>query len=214
MRSSFAPSVVALLCACVGSCGGGTSGGGGSTSQPSSGAAATASTRATTESSATPPGSYLKDDGDDDRDDKNRHVTAAESDDAPYLASFGKRSSQADRQAVVALVKRYYAAVAGGDGARACSQLHSSLVSGLVEDQGQSVQSVGRTCAAVMSRLLRQRKQLTASDAATMVVVDVRVKGALGLVALGFRSRRVSQILVKREGGAWKIDALFDSEMT
>jgi len=47
-----------------------------------------------------------------------------------------------------------------------------------------------------------------------MVVISVHAKGNLGLAVLGFRRVPESEILVEREGSSWKIDALFDSEMT
>jgi hypothetical protein len=46
-----------------------------------------------------------------------------------------------------------------------------------------------------------------------MKVVEERVKGALGLAVLGFRTTPESEIIVERERRAWKIAALFGTYM-
>ena len=44
-------------------------------------------------------------------------------------------------------------------------------------------------------------------------MTGAHVNGAAALVTLGFRTVPEREIILQREGGAWKIDALFDSPL-
>ncbi|MGC2374858.1 MAG: hypothetical protein WA484_13380 [Solirubrobacteraceae bacterium] len=175
---------------------------------PSGGSAATSA------SGASQPSGYLKDDGDADGDD-GQNPANAPNDDLAFLATYGHGASPADMRAVTTLVKSYYAAAAAGEAARACSLLDSTLAAGLASGQSQAPHGPRDRCAASMAPLLRQQHQrLTAEDPATMTVIGVHVKGNLGLAVLGFRTMPEAVIVVEREGSMWKIDALFDNNMT
>ena len=114
-----------------------------------------------------------------------------------------------------ASVKRYYLAAAAEDGATACSLLTSALANSVAGGVDRSASSAVGGCGPSMSLLLRQQhRSLTAREPATMVVIGVYLKGDLGLALLGFRRIPESTILVEREARVWKIDALFDSELT
>jgi hypothetical protein len=166
-----------------------------------------------TASSRISAGSYLKSDGDRDNDDRSSPIETVEKSDTLIPWTYGKEAGRADKRAITAFVKRYYAAAAAGDGARACSLLYSTLAAGLGEGQDQPLPS--RTCAAVVSLLFEQQRQrLAADDVATMTVVDVRIEGDDGIATLGFRTMPVGQFRVKRERGAWKVDALLDTGMS
>lgn len=212
MKSLAVLLTAALLSVSAAACGQ-TSKNIGSTSQVHSNAAATGSSRATTTSSTTH--SYLESDGDGDKDDNNRYFMA-EHTDTLLPSAYGKEAAQADKRAVVALIKRYYTAAAAGDGATACPLLYSTLAAGLAKGQGQSVQSSsGGACPAVVSLLFKQQHELLAADdIATMVMVDVRVKGNVGIATVGFRTMPVGQIHVKRDRGVWKVNALLDTGMS
>jgi hypothetical protein len=213
-RPLLALLATALLAIGVAACGG-TGKGAGSTSQLSSNAAGTGGARTKTASNAARAGNYLKSDGDTDIDDTNHQIEAPESDDTLFLAAYGKKAGQAEKRAVAVVLERYYAAAAADDGAKACPLLYSSLATALVEDQGQSPRSSSKTCAAVLSKLFtQQHARLAAENTATMVVIDVRVKSNYGLAVLGFKAAPVSQMILARERGAWKIDGLFDSQLT
>jgi hypothetical protein len=152
-------------------------------------------------------GGYLKNDADKDTDDPGHHVPGAKNDDLQLFAIYGTGASPADTRAIADLVKAYYAASYAGEGAKACSMLYSSLAAGL----GQSRQD----CTATMSRLLaQQHPHLVAENPASMLVLGVHVKGETGLAVLGFKTMPESNIVLQREGHAWKIDALFDTVMT
>ena len=208
IKRAFAPLAAALLCVGALACGG-TNKNVGSVSQS---AAASGGAHATTPAGTAPPGSYLKSDEDNDGDDGNQVGSPDRTD---ILFATGKEADQVDKRAVTALIKRYYAAAAAGDGAEACPLLYSTLARGLAEGQGQSGQSGGNACAAALSSLFeQQRQQLEADQVATMVVPDVRLTGSIGTATVGFRAVPVGHFFVKRERGVWKIDALFQTGMT
>lgn len=171
---------------------------------------AASSDGAPTHLQATHPGSYLKLDGDLDNDDEP-HPVKAEADELPLLRHSGGKASPADARAISTLVKSFYAASAAVDGARTCSLMHTGLASALA---AQHSERAHETCAEAMSVLLRrEHRRLLSEDVSTMVVISVHVKGDLGLAVLGFRATPESQIVVEREGQAWKIDTLFGTYM-
>jgi hypothetical protein len=211
MRSLLALLAAALLG--VGTTGCGDAGNAGSTSQPPSDTIAAASDSSGAVSSATSPGGYSKKDGDKDNDDNLRGNKSAENDDAALLHSYGGDVAQVVRQEVTALVRRYYTAALAADGVRACSLLSASLAGGVAEEPAQP-SATTNSCASTVAALFRQQHtQLAADDVPTMGVTEVRAKGNLGLAVLGFRRLPEGEILIAREGGAWKIDSLLDSEM-
>jgi hypothetical protein len=155
-------------------------------------------------------GGYLKLDGDTDTDDET--PSARGNDEGPLLASYGPLASPADTRAITALVKSYYAASVAGDATRVCSLLFVTLADGLAAQP--TAGGTHQTCAGPMSLLLdEQHRRLVAEDVPTMRVTTVRVKGKVGLAVLGFRKVPESQIILAREGHAWKIDALFGTYM-
>lgn len=199
MRSLFAPFVLALLSVGVCACGG-------------SGSASHASSDATAKivSGATPSQSHfpLDDDSDNDNPGKSRY----DEDDSVVL-DFGHAAGKAETQAITALVKRYYAAAAAGDGAAVCSLLYVLIAESVPEEYGQSPGASdprSRTCAAVVSKLLEQRHRELVAEAAGLEVTDVRVEGSHGVVLLHFAPTPERRVLVIREHGAWKMKVLFD----
>jgi hypothetical protein len=157
--------------------------------------------------------SYWKNDGDSDDDDTSRDRTPG--DDAPLLKTFKYKADRADTQTITRLVESYYAAAAAGDGAKACALLSSSLATGFVASRGRSVSGGGSSCAASLSLLFeREHRQLANEDVPTMTVTAVRLDGGdLGVAELGFRAAPEAELLLEREGRAWKIGALFDGRL-
>jgi len=150
-------------------------------------------------------GGYLKS---DDEDDKGKHIPPAKSDDTLFLESYGKRISPTEERVTATLVKRYYTAAAVSDGARTCALLDAGLVAGLTEGQNQTTQSSNTNCATIASTLLKQQhKRLAADKVASLVVIQVRAQGNLGLAVVGFKTTPVSEILLKRQQNKWKIGA-------
>jgi hypothetical protein len=160
-------------------------------------------------------GGYAKDDADGDNDDENgRQHKSTANDDAATLAEYGHPVAAAERRQIEAVVKRYYAAAVAGNGAVGCSLLFSSLAAALANGQSQSTPSGRAACAAAAAKMFDEKHQHWVSDeVATMVVPSVNVRGQFGLAVLGFHTQPEGKILVQREGHAWKLGALLDSEM-
>jgi ketosteroid isomerase-like protein len=214
MRRLPALLAAALLAAAVVACGQVSKVNGSSSLAASAGGSATP-----TPSSPAPSGGYLKVDGDQDDDDR-AHASRAVNDDRELFETYGNSAGAADKRAVSALVKSYFAAAAAGDAAKDCSLLQADLVANLAargasSSQGKSSgQSARAACARSMSALLAQQHRRLADEVPTMLVTGVHVRGDVGLAVLGFRRMPEGEIVVEREGNAWKVDALLDSEMT
>jgi hypothetical protein len=178
-------------------------------------------------SSVIPPGQSLRGDGDSDNpsdidgngdedgsndgDDDNPTRASYRLPDADDRAMFayGHPVNAAQTRTLSAIVKRYYAAGAKGDGAAACSLLGPSVASSLPEDyggvSGPPYLRGGRSCQEIMSKLFRHfRGEL--GEAIT--VLRVRVKGAEARVLFSSRKMRASAMSLRREGGSWRIQEL------
>jgi hypothetical protein len=172
-------------------------------------------TQSSPTTTSTLPGSYWKDDGDKDSDDyAHSGKLPDDDDDRNLLAPYPNRPSQAELKAIAATVRGYYTDAAADDGARACGLLDMSLATSLDEGTSQPRQDLNGGCTAAVDHLFReQHQQLITQEPATIVVTSVHVKGDLGLALLGFRKAPEGAILIEREGGVWKLGALFDSEI-
>jgi len=201
---------IALLGLCIGACGG-SGGGSGSAPRPTSSSAAVR-----TVSSAAPPGGYLRGDGDVDDGPDHRD------EDNYSLRHYGHAAGTAQRRAIAALVRRYYTAGAAGNGAAACALIYSGLAGS--PGLGEAAEAVypvapsvpplrGQSCARIMSLLFAEDHRRLAADRASVVVTGVRVKGGRGWVLLGFRTTPERLFPLRRERGAWKLEALLDREM-
>jgi len=126
---------------------------------------------------------------------------------------WGHAAAAGDRRAVVALVKRYYAVAAAGNGSEACSLLYSLFAEEVPEVYGEPPGEPalrGKTCAIVTSKLFKQRRRRLSVQRASLEVVGVRVRGLRGLALLRFKGKPERDIPVHRERRMWKIDALID----
>jgi hypothetical protein len=138
-----------------------------------------------------------------------------DTDDEPER-DYGHKASAADAKAIGALVTRYYAAGARGDGAAACALTARTFASTVPADYGQELGSAippgaetylrgAKTCAAVLSLLFEHaRSQITAPVA----VIGVRLKGSYGYALVGSMTLPTSLIEVEREDGVWRVDGL------
>lgn len=136
-------------------------------------------------------------------------------DDNPVL-TYGRAADAADRRAVTALVKRYYAAGAAGDGASACALTSRAFAQTIPEDYGQELGQAAssgvlallrgaRTCAAILSLLFEHYHDRLS---AAVAVTGVRVDGEYGYALVGSATMPASVVEVGREGGVWRIDEL------
>ncbi len=155
---------------------------------------------------------YLKQDGDDDHDDRGG-VAQVENDDQGIIAIYSGAASTSDIQEIKNLIKRYYMAAAMNHATVVCSMLHSSFIAGLIGERSASRPEALAACAATISPQLRyEHRRLVAG--ATVVVTGVHLKGGLGMVTLGFKRSPEAELTVEREGGTWKLDSLFATDLT
>ncbi len=137
--------------------------------------------------------------------------THAPSPQAKVITEYGHEASPADKQAITALVNRYYAAAAADDGATACSLIYSPLAESVAEDYGQAPASAslaGTTCQVVMSKLFRQVPGQSSAVLATTEVTGVRVNGRKAFALLRSKAMPQGDIPLQRELGTWKIGTL------
>lgn len=129
------------------------------------------------------------------------------------IQTYGHEAGEADTQAVTAVVKRYYAAVAAGDGATACSLLASALGRSIVQSFGRSPALRGKGCAGIVSLLVKSSPGAPGADLAAVTVTHVRVNGSRGFALLRSKTIPSGEITVDREHGAWKVGALIGSAL-
>jgi hypothetical protein len=200
MKLLFVLLVLTLLGVSVTACGG-ASKGTGSASQTSSSATATGGAPTTTTFTGTTPAPTT--------------ATGVGSENAggtDKIATFGHAASVADKQAITALVKRYYAAAVADDGAKACTLIYSLYEEAIAEDYGRSPPGPpglsGNTCAVVMTKLFKHVPGQPPAVLATTEVTGVRVKGKDGIVQLHSKAIPRGEIAVRRELGSWKVLAM------
>jgi hypothetical protein len=227
---------VAMLCLCVAACGR-TGRETGSALRPASTAASSGGASATNPASPASPspsiaGDYDSDDdygngpfsdGDDDngvpadRDGDSDNSSGSYYDpDDNSVRRLGHAADAEDRRAIVRLVRRYFAAAVAEDGAAACSMVRRSLARAVPEDYGRSPAQPyarGTTCAQVMSGIFKHYHRQLAAHARILAVSDVRVDPGKGVAVLAFRGLPARQMGAVREGGAWRIRGLLDTEL-
>jgi hypothetical protein len=131
-----------------------------------------------------------------------------DSDDGIVL-NYGHAANAADTRAIAIEAKRYYAAAAADNGKKACSMMTASDAGSVAEDYGSGAGPAylrgGKTCEAVMSRLFEHsHAKLTGA----IDVTGVRVKEGSAYALIGSTKLPASLIILKHEGGAWKINSL------
>ncbi len=124
------------------------------------------------------------------------------------IQTFGTEAGVAEKQAVTAIVKRYYAAVAAGNGAGACALLSSGLSKSIVQSLGRSATLRGKGCAGILALLFKHASAQSGPSLADIEVTGVRIKGDRGFALLRSKTMPSGEITVDRENGAWKVGAL------
>ncbi|MGC2374862.1 MAG: hypothetical protein WA484_13400 [Solirubrobacteraceae bacterium] len=130
------------------------------------------------------------------------------------VRSFGHAAGVADNQAVAELVRRYYAAAAAHDDARACSLTYYILAESIPEEYGgppgpQYLRGAS-TCQAVLSRVFEHfHTQLIDPPQVT----GVRVNGDVAYALLAWRTLPAGYMQVRREGRSWKIDRVLAASL-
>jgi hypothetical protein len=185
---------LALLALCMSACGGASTGGASSRKQ-----------------SALPAAAAGMLDGDGDDDTPGSTPPDSDGDARP---SYGPPADAADRRAIVALLRGFYAAAAAGDGVRGCAMLLALVAETVVEehDHGKGPRSLrGNTCPRVAAKLFRQRHRELAAEAAALRVPIVQMRFGKAWAVLNFGGAKEYVEIVRREGGAWKLDGLLDA---
>jgi hypothetical protein len=146
-----------------------------------------------------------------DEDDDSDSNSYYDWDDGNVLY-YGHPAEAQDARAISASVIHYYAAAARDDGAAVCQLLSAHMaraVPRLYGDTPGLSALHGKTCSVVMSKVLNELHGQMSRDSATVHVGVVRVEGTTGQALLSFDASWPNRYMVLRhEGGAWKIDEL------
>jgi hypothetical protein len=128
------------------------------------------------------------------------------------INGYGHEASAADRRAIAALVKRYYAAAATDNGAKACSMVYSIFAESIPEDYGKPPGPPAfrglKTCAAVVSKLFKMLPGQPPSVLYKTEVTGVRLYGNHGFAQLHSSAIPTGKFFVERERGVWKAGTL------
>jgi hypothetical protein len=127
-------------------------------------------------------------------------------DDEP-VRFYGREAIGVERQTIAKLITRYYADAARDDGAKTCRMMPASAVRELVREDSQRTHS--KRCSDIASFEFRQMHEEIKIDAATLEFINIRVKGASGIVLLRFaKAAEPSPLSIQREGRDWKVARL------
>ncbi len=131
------------------------------------------------------------------------------------VSEFGHPAGAADSAQIAALVKRYYAAAAAGNGTKACSLLFFALEESVAESYhwapAPRYLNGADSCQAVLSRVFaRFHAQLRIRPAVALV----HVEGKLAKALLIWPPLPPGYVEVKREGSSWKLDSLLAAPVT
>ena len=143
--------------------------------------------------------------GDEDADSQGQ--SAYLDGDDGEVSDSGQRASAGVERAITTLVRRYYAAAAAEDGARACSLMYYIIAESIPEKYARApgplyLKGVD-SCPALMTRVFRR---LHAQLQAAPTVTAVRVSGERADVLLGWKTLPAGFIKVRREGRVWKLE--------
>jgi hypothetical protein len=149
-------------------------------------------------------------DGDGDVDSLGRSRYDGDNDANP---TFGPAADPQERQAVVALIKRYYAAAAADEGARACSMLYPLVAEAIVEEHrpGKGAPALrGSTCARVAGKVFAARHRELVADASSLRIGWVQLQARQAVTLAHFGPARELIVRVHRAHGGWQMNALLD----
>lgn len=133
--------------------------------------------------------------------------------DDSYIVNYGHPANPADRQAITTLVRRYYAAAVADDGAAACSMLTPTFVKAIPGDYGRYPGPPylrGKTCATVMTKMMRHSQAQASNDFA---VTAVRSHENVAYALIGSTVLPASFLQLERVGGSWRVSSLLGSAL-
>lgn len=128
---------------------------------------------------------------------------------------FGHEATPAERRAIVALLKHYYAAALADEGAEDCTLLLSTIAEAAPNDSsrepGTPAYMHGQTtCAGVLDRLFAHYHAQLAAEVPKLHVGHIRLEEHHGVVFLHFGSLPDRQTSVIREAHTWKMSQIYD----
>jgi hypothetical protein len=135
---------------------------------------------------------------------------ADNNDDDSKVLAYGKAAGPKERRIATALVRRYFAAAADHNGARAC-RLLVPLFAEIAAEANEHVPATQRTCPIALARLFKRHHSVLVHKNTSLEVFAVRVRGERMLVVLQFPPlSEARQIQERRVGGTWKIFQILD----
>jgi hypothetical protein len=129
------------------------------------------------------------------------------------IQEYGAKAASGDTAAIAGIVKRYYAAVAAGDGSGACALLSAEMSRTIVATFANSPALRGKGCSAIIPALYKVPAGRARVAFAKVAVTSVRVKGDRAFALLRSPSSPSGEMPMLREGGAWKVNALMGSNL-
>ncbi len=154
---------------------------------------------------------YWRYDGDEDPDDRGKQPN---DDYTPGTIAAGHRASGREERAIATLLHEYYAAATNGDGSRGCMLLDPTFADVLAEEPGKPLAGNAKTCAASLSLLFKeQHVRLLVEDVGRMVVTTVRIAGPDAVAILGFQRLPKSEIMLRHDGHAWKVNSSLNTSL-
>lgn len=153
-------------------------------------------------------------DGGDDQDNRTKESLRYPDKDDSRVLNYGRPARSFDKRSIIAVVKRYYAAVSAGTGGTACSLIVPSLARSVHEDYGSgagpSYLRGGVTCQAVISRLSSHFKNPLADS---ISITAVRVHGNQAQAVLDSRTMFASHITLRRTHDVWRVAQLLGTPL-
>lgn len=144
----------------------------------------------------------------------SRELGPIDSDDYDVL-DFGHAANAKEKNALVALTRRYYMAAVAEDGAKTCSMLYSAIVrTTVMEEYAHSPGLSGASCAAVMSKLLVLHHGRLVSDLASLKIDRVRTSSRDAYIVMRLPGSVVAhEFSFVRVGDMWKVGQPLDTVM-
>lgn len=198
----WAACFVALLLACSG-CGGGASVTGGRGNGSDAAAVSPQALRAAAHER----------DGDDDNDSLGMGRLDLDNDAAP---TFGRPPSTAERQALVALFERYYAAAAAEDAKGVCALLYPLAVEDLLETHGHDLglgRLRGASCEQLVGQVLMYKHHALIVKRSSLKVGIIQVRARHAMVVLGFGAAKQQVAIAHGEGRNWALTTLHEEAL-
>jgi hypothetical protein len=122
------------------------------------------------------------------------------------IQEYGAEAEGSEKEAVLAAMHSFLAAMSRGQHAKACAGLLASARAQLV--QLAKSQGKGGSCTAILAKLLNPSVAAEARRAAAGTIGRVRVGEGNALVLFRPQGGKLSYFVMKEEGGAWRVTSV------